>query len=295
MAALPPPPTNDATGSYAWLEWFRQLRTYISTAGSVPWNIIDFAGSTLSSIASRSHQVLQALQGGTTGEYYHLTQNNYNEVTTNLDLSGTSGTGIKVDLTTPTFGYRDLLGPIDIKSIGATDPVWAVYRGVIYAYTFDTATAEAFLTFHVPHDYVPGSDMFIHMHWSQNVVDTGGTAGAPGNVEWNFDITYADGHGTPGGAADPFAAPKTVTVVQQGSTTQYGHMIAEVQFTSNGGSATTIDRNTIVVDGLILVRVYRIKGNAADTLNQAPFGHTCDIHYQSNNLATKNKSPNFYV
>ena len=74
MPALPPPPTNDATGSYAWLEWFRQLRNYISTAGSVPWNIIDFAGSSISDIASRSHQSLQGLQGGTTGQYYHLTQ-----------------------------------------------------------------------------------------------------------------------------------------------------------------------------------------------------------------------------
>jgi len=292
---LPPPPTQDSQGSYAWLEWFRQLRNYITQVGSVPWSIIDFTGSTLSSIASRSHQVLQALQGGTTGEYYHLTNAKSNEVNNNLNLSGVSGAGIKVDTTTPTFGYRDLLGPIDVKTIGATDPVWAVYRGSIYAYTFNSATTEAFITFHVPHDYVPGSDMFIHMHWSQNVVDTGGTAGAPGNVEWKFDITYADGHGTPGGSADPFPAPKTITVVQQGSTTQYGHMIAEVQFTSNGGSATTIDRNTIVVDGLILVRVYRTKANVADTLNQAPFGHTCDIHYQSNNLATKNKSPNFYV
>lgn len=291
---LPPPPVTDQTGSYAWLEWFRQLRNYISTVGSVPWSIIDFTSSTLSSIASRSHQVLQALQGGTSGQYYHLTQNKYNTVE-NIDLSGTSGTGIKVDLTTPTFGWHDMLGPIGVKTTGATDPVWSLYRGSIYAYTFDTATAEAFFVFHIPHDYVPGTDMYIHMHWSQNVVDTGGTAAAPGNVEWNFDITYADGHGTAGGAADPFPAPKTVTVVQQGSTTQYGHMIAEVQFTSNGGSATTIDRNTVVVDGLILVRAYRIKANAADTLNQAPFGHTCDIHYQSNNLATKNKAPNFYV
>lgn len=88
MPALPPPPTNDATGSYAWLEWFRQLRSYISTVGSVPWNIIDFAGSTLSSIASRSHQVLQALQGGGTGEYYHLTANEHaGTAQSNIDAS----------------------------------------------------------------------------------------------------------------------------------------------------------------------------------------------------------------
>jgi len=323
--ALPPPPIQDKPGSFTWLEWYRQLRAYVSTSGSVPWYVINFAGSNITDIALRDHDSLQniqggtagehyhltaaehtalaggahnglvGLQGGTTNEYYHLTQSKYNTVTTNLNLSGTSGTGIKIDLTTPTFGWHDLLGPIGVKGIGATDPIWTVYRGSIYAYTFDTATAECFITFHIPHDYVPGTDMFIHMHWSQNVVDTGGTAAAPGNIEWNFDISYADGHGTPGGAADPFIAPKTVTVVQQGSTTQYGHMIAEVQFTSNGGSATTIDRNTIQVDGLLLVRVWRTKANAADTLNQAPFGHTCDIHYQSSSLPTKNKSPNFYV
>lgn len=216
------------------------------------------------------------------------------EYATELVLPKTSGAGIKCDLATPTFCWQDLLGPIETKTTGATEPVWALYRGAIYAYTFDTATAEAFFTFHVPHDYVPGSDMFIHMHWSQNVVDTGGAAGVPGVVEWKFDISYADGHGTAGGAADPFIAPITVTVTQQASTTQYGHMIAEVQFTNNGGTGGLIDSNTIRVDGLILVRAYRIKGNPADTLNQAPFGHTCDIHYQSTGIGTKNKSPDFY-
>lgn len=77
MAALPPPPTADATGSFAWLEWFRQLRNYITQVGSVPWSIINFTGSTLSSIASRSHQVLQSIQGGSAGQYYHLTANEY--------------------------------------------------------------------------------------------------------------------------------------------------------------------------------------------------------------------------
>lgn len=206
-----------------------------------------------------------------------------------------SGGGMMVDLLNPTFGWRDILGSVVIKTAGATDPVWAVYRGAIYGYTLDTATAEAFFVYHIPHDYVPGTDMYIHTHWSQIVVDTGGAAGVPGSVEWKFDISYADGHGTAGGAADPFIAPITVTVVQQGSTTQYGHMIAEGQFTNAGGTGGLIDSNTIRVDGLVLVRLYRVKANAADTLNQAPFVHTVDIHYQSNNSATNNKSPDFYT
>jgi len=204
-----------------------------------------------------------------------------------------SGSGIQIGPYPATYGWRDLLGPIDVKTVGATEPIWALYRGSIYAYTFDTATAECFLTFHIPHDWVPGvvgagRSAYIHMHWSTNVVATG-------NIEWNFDISYADGHGVAGGAADPFIAPITVKVVQQASTTQYGHMIAEVEFANDGGTGGKLDYNTIVVDGLLLVRAYRIKGNAADTLNQVPFGHTCDIHYQSTNLGTKQKEPDFYT
>jgi len=70
---LPPPPINDAPGSFTWLEWYRQLRSYVSTTGSVPWYIIDFAGSSITDIVSRDHGNLQGLQGGTAGEHYHLT------------------------------------------------------------------------------------------------------------------------------------------------------------------------------------------------------------------------------
>lgn len=304
MAQLPPPPTNDQTGSYAWLEWFRQLRNYISTVGSVPWNIINFAGSAISDIANRSHQLLQSLQGGSSGQYYHLTQAKHGEVNNNLNLSGTSGTGIKVDTSTPTFGWRDLLGKLDTRSAGGGGataiPDYVVYRGNIYAYRFGTIAPdnhmhEVFIEYHIPHDYVPGSDLYLHIHWSQIVADTGGTAGVPGVAKWYFDLTYADGHGTAGGVADPFIAPITVSVTQQASTTKYGHMIAEVQFSNSGGTGGLLNSNTIQVDGLILVRAYRDPGDVADTLNQHAFVHFVDVHYQSNNLATKNKSPNFYV
>jgi hypothetical protein len=116
MAGLPPPPTNDAQGSFAWLEWFRQLRTYISSVGSVPWNIIDFAGSTLSSIASRSHQVLQSLQGGTTGEYYHVTSEKYTELTNSI-LTITAATAT---ITTETNIIANRAGTITLTLPGAS-------------------------------------------------------------------------------------------------------------------------------------------------------------------------------
>ena len=64
MAGLPPPPIQNKPGSFTWLEWYRQLRNYVSTSGSVPWYIINFSGSNLTDTAIRLHNNLQGLQGG---------------------------------------------------------------------------------------------------------------------------------------------------------------------------------------------------------------------------------------
>ena len=97
MAGLPPPPIQDKPGSFTWLEWYRQLREYISTSGSVPWYIINFAGSNITDLAIRLHNSLQGLQGGTAGEKYHLTDAEYTQIQDNFHNStvgiqgGTSG------------------------------------------------------------------------------------------------------------------------------------------------------------------------------------------------------------
>jgi len=92
-SGLPPPPINDTPGSFTWLEWYRQLRNYISTNGSVPWYVINFAGSNITDIASRDHNNLQALQGGTSGEHYHLTSAQHSALTAgpHNNLSGLQG------------------------------------------------------------------------------------------------------------------------------------------------------------------------------------------------------------
>ena len=91
--ALPPPPIQDKPGSFTWLEWYRQLRAYVSTSGSVPWYIINFAGSNITDIALRDHANLQNLQGGTAGEHYHLTAAQSAAIISNLhnSLSGLQG------------------------------------------------------------------------------------------------------------------------------------------------------------------------------------------------------------
>jgi hypothetical protein len=70
---LPPPPTRAPSGDFAWIAWYNQLYSLLNTTGSVAWSLINFAGSSIADIADHSHNILSGLQGGTSGEYYHLT------------------------------------------------------------------------------------------------------------------------------------------------------------------------------------------------------------------------------
>ena len=98
---LPPPPVNDQPGSFTWMEWYRQLRNYVSTSGSVPWYIINFSGSNIIDIAQRSHNQLQTLQGGSANERYHLSASQYSRINNYCDVQTTTS-GIALP-TTPTI------------------------------------------------------------------------------------------------------------------------------------------------------------------------------------------------
>jgi hypothetical protein len=200
----------------------------------------------------------------------------------NAIFSGTSGEGNQVDIATPTFPWQDMLGQIVIRGVAATDPNYTTYQGNLRQYKFSVGDFVE-ISFHVLHDYVPSTDMYIHTHWSHN-----SAAVTSGSVTWSFEIWYAKGHDQA-----PFPASKTITVTQNGSTTQYQHMIAEVAFTNDGGDATHYDRADIEIDGLVIV----IVSLSANTLNAAtdPFLHLCDVHYQTTSIGSKNKAPNFYV
>jgi hypothetical protein len=90
---LPPPPTRAASGDFQWTAWYNQLYTLLSTTGSVAWSLINFAGSSLSDIQNKAHNLLTSMQGGTTNEYYHLTAAQYAAIGagTHNSLSGLQG------------------------------------------------------------------------------------------------------------------------------------------------------------------------------------------------------------
>lgn len=195
----------------------------------------------------------------------------------------TSGIGMKLDPAAPTFGWKDLIGEIQLKGAGANDPAAYVYRGTIREYRFNL-NDEVYNNYHLPHDYVPGSDIFAHIHWSHNAVGV-----TSGSCTWSFVASYAKGHDQ-----QAFGAEVTVPVVQNASLVQYQHLIAEVQLSAAGGAGGKLDSNYLEPDGLILMRTY-LSALSISGANK-PFVHFVDLHYQTTGiLGTKQKAPNFYV
>lgn len=90
---LAPPPPGSSPEQDRWL--FLLYRR-LTQAGQILWSSLDFGGSNITDLETRNHNDLQTLQGGATGEQYHVTQadyaeilraNNTLEVTSNLALT----------------------------------------------------------------------------------------------------------------------------------------------------------------------------------------------------------------
>ena len=205
---------------------------------------------------------------------------------TNSLVPKTKGKGIKVGpFGADTFGWHDLLGTIQVYG-QAGEASRSIYRGGIKALHF-TEDDSAYVDFHLPHDYVPGTDIFIHAHWSHDsTVVTGGS------VTWGFELMYAKGHNQ---AA--FSVPVIVSVNQSVNTTQYQHMVAEGLASTPGGSGVLLNTTDLEVDGLIQCRIFLDSNDITVSGGgiPEPFVHAVDIHYQSTNVATKNKSPDFWA
>lgn len=204
-----------------------------------------------------------------------------------LVIDKASGKGIKVDTATPTFGWRDLEGPIFAPMTGANKPTLTTYiGGSVEDYAFAAGDHYGPIKFHIPHDYVPGSNLHIHTHWSHNGTDVSGS------FVLNHYVTYAKGHNQ-----SPFHAEKNLTLTVSSlnitNTPRYQHRIDEIQLSTSGGSASLLNTDIIEPDGLILLH---FDATTVPTVTAgSTFIHYVDVHYQSTSIGTKQKSPDFYT
>ena len=197
-----------------------------------------------------------------------------------LLLSPKSGYGIKFSeksiaatSLSGEFGWRDITTQITVKGVGAADPSWAqIGSGPMYAFKFGL-NDECWSAIHIPHDIVPGQPIFFHAHWLADGTDSN-------TVKWQWDYMYARGFGQ-----DAYSVAGTTITAEQASAGQYYHMVTE----TGGASITNLDEP----DGIIYVHLKRISNGGTDNTDGI-FLLTQDVHYQSTNIGTINKSPVFY-
>lgn len=185
------------------------------------------------------------------------------------------------------YGWRDLIGDITPKTTGLGAPTLDTITGNIRGFRY-SAGDDGDIVFHIPHDYVPGTDLYLHPHWTHNGTNISGS------LVVTVYYTYAKGH-----QQASFAAQKSTTITDGSlsiaNTPALYHRIPEVAISSAGGSASLLDSGLFEVDGLLLVHydvttIPTITGGSGE-----PFLLTFDLHYMSTGINTKNKAPNFYT
>ena len=205
----------------------------------------------------------------------------------NIVIPKTSGIGIKVDNTIPTFGWRDLKGKVTQRNTGPSKPTHATYRDTLAQFQF-AAGKEEYFTYHIDHDHEPDSDIFLHVHWSHTSAQVNG-----GSLLIEYEMSYAKGFNQ--GA---FPASVSSTFLGTASITQYQHIISEIQVSAAApNAASEIDSNDLEPDGVIETRVKILENNITVSGGGVPdpFIHEADIHYQSTGMGTKQREPDFYT
>lgn len=287
----------------------------VQKSATSAYSIMSAFTTTFAAVPITDHNNLYNLQGGIPGEYYHLTATQASGaalthtitsgyllkanspsgvVNSRIRESGNyifssgivvfpkaSGNGIMVDTTNPTYGWRDILGDLSIGVAGAHSPAWTNYSGKFWAYSFDNATGpgedQLVVNYHMPHDYKLDTMVYPHVHWQP-------TTTATGTVVWEFQYTAAKGHQQQ--QYSQFANIYVTGVIPAGSGMVGKHYITE----ANIGSG--IPFTNLEPDSLIVMCISRI---GSGTYTDNVIANYADLHYQSTNMPTKQKAPNFYV
>lgn len=211
-------------------------------------------------------------------------------------LDKASGNGFKVDTVTPTYGFADILGDQFSKNTGATKPALAAYNGVIKSWQFSDGD-EAYISYHIPHDYVLGTDVFLHIHWSQiSATATGGT------IDFKYSAIYAKAHNQVSGAtftSTPITGLFSSVDIDDGGSglSQYQQHLTEVIISGPSATVALFDRDDFEPDGVIELTFEMDTNSLTNSVTVLdPYIHFVDLHYQTTGLiGTKDKAPDFYA
>ena len=170
--------------------------------------------------------------------------------------------------------WTDYLSPMAQAEVAAGSPSMLPFgpSGNLKALNFTTTGAKDAVMqyFHINHDIKMGTNIYPHVHWSTDGINTGA-------VGWNIEYSIAKGHNQ-----EAFPAPTTFTLSEAASGITWQHMITEA---SDAQSFEAPE-----VDSIVMMRI-EIDSNATGDL---AFGLFVDLHTEIDRPGTPNKAPDFY-
>lgn len=184
-------------------------------------------------------------------------------------------------------GWKDLVADPHTHGAGTADPTEATVSTSFYkALAFSGAGVqikEVQASFHINHDYMMGTRVYPHTHWT-----AGNTTNAIDAVKWSMQYSVAKGHQQQAFFTEA-GGGTTKSVTQTLTGTPYMHYVSELS------DADAIVPDNCEPDSLILVRFYRDPADVADTFTSDVWLLTVDCHYLADRFATPLKAPPFFL
>lgn len=176
-------------------------------------------------------------------------------------------------MTIQTYGWSDLRMAVTAVAIGSGAPALRAFgpTGNIKQLRFGVGDS-VYLAAHFSHDILQGATVFPHIHWTTDGTNVN-------SVKWELNYAWAEGYDT-----DNFPAETTVNLEEAAAGTAWRHMITE-----DDAGFVTPDIDTILV-----CELKRVTNGGVENSDQI-FGLFVDIHYQVGQIATPNRSPNFWA
>lgn len=179
--------------------------------------------------------------------------------------------------TTKREGYEDLKPTGGLLPGGSATPSLVNRLGIHELYEFSGTINERLTNiYHIPHDFVEGSDLFFHVHHLPT------SATPTGTVTWRFHFQYAQGYQFGQFSATDLTQDITIDL-DNVSAVQYDHIINE-GLAINDATVGQVIRT----DGIFIVTVERLA--STDTNTEPQIFLELDIHYKSDKTATVNKN-----
>lgn len=167
--------------------------------------------------------------------------------------AGTSGSPFWTKLSPGGVRWDDLRVTLDAGSNAAqVGSLTGITGPQVWFFRDNQGTEALSFTVQLPHGWKEGTTIYPHLHWIPKST-------AAGNVQWNFDYTWANYDAT---TPEVFPAVTTSTVVATGGFTANTHMITSLTSGNTGISGTGKK-----ISSILICRIWRNAdaGNASDT------------------------------